>query len=185
MLKTKVKISQITNLTDARYFAAMGADYLGFTIHPDEEGFVAPPILKEIVEWVEGPETVLETAAIIDEGWLGNYRSFLSEYFLESALVDLQPDFLCINDPDAPVNDQECFVVYQSDVPWNEQKSTIENLVEKYPDRLFLDIPFATVELKDVLSTRMYGLVLRGGEEEKVGYKSYDDLDEIFDQLMD
>jgi phosphoribosylanthranilate isomerase len=185
MLKTKVKISQITNLTDARYFAAMGVDYLGFTIHPDSEAFVSPPQLKEMVEWVEGPEIVLESSAIIDKGWLGNYQSFISDYYLESDLVALQPDFLRITNPDIPVQDQECFVIYQSAVPWNQQKSTIKQLIEIYQDRLFLDLPFSTEELNEVISEGAYGLVLRGGQEEKIGYKSYDDLDEIFDFLLD
>ena len=56
MLKAKIKISQITNLTDARYFAAWGVDFLGFDINPESEHFSSPSIVAEISEWVEGPE---------------------------------------------------------------------------------------------------------------------------------
>jgi hypothetical protein len=28
---------------------------------------------------------------------------------------------------------------------------------------------------------QVYGLILRGGEEEKVGFKSYEEIDRIFD----
>ena len=36
----------------------------------------------------------------------------------------------------------------------------------------------------DILSEQnLHGIILRGGEEEKVGFKSFDQLDEIFDVL--
>jgi hypothetical protein len=38
--------------------------------------------------------------------------------------------------------------------------------------------------LPKILDTlHIYGLILRGGEEEKVGFKSYEELDKIFDVI--
>jgi phosphoribosylanthranilate isomerase len=162
----------------------MGADYLGFTIHPDHPQFVSPPVLKEIIEWVEGPETVLEVPEIVDELWLANYRAFLDDFYLESDRTDLYPDFQILTSVDQKIKDNESFVVFQSAVSFKDQKSTISSLCNLYKNRLFLDIPFEVTELDELLSHNPYGLILRGGDEEKVGFKSFDDLDEIFDKLM-
>lgn len=183
MLKTKIKISQVTNLTDARYFAAMGVDYLGFTIHPDHPQFVTPPQLKEIVDWVEGPETVLEIPDQIDEMWLSNYHNLLEDFYLESPLSDFYPDFHILSYPKQVIEDTESFIIYQSAISWKAEKSILSDLCSQYRNRLFLDVPFEVVELEDLLSLNPYGLVMRGGDEEKIGYKSYDDLDEVFELL--
>lgn len=184
MLKTKIKISQVTNLTDARYFAAMGADFLGFTIHPDHPQFVSPPQLKEIMDWVEGPETVLEIPDVIDDLWLSNYRNLLEDYYLESPISNFYPDFHVLSSLDMNIADKECFIIYQSATPWKAQQDIISYLCSKYKDRIFLDVPFEVKELESLLSLNPYGMILRGGEEEKTGYKSYNDLDEVFEFLM-
>jgi phosphoribosylanthranilate isomerase len=54
-LKTKVKAGNITNLSDARYCAGMGVDWLGFPAD-----VVNPDTFKEITDWVTGPQFVLE-----------------------------------------------------------------------------------------------------------------------------
>ena len=57
-LRTKVKVGNITNLSDARYCAGMGVDLLGFPVGP---GGLDPARYKEIIDWVSGPEFILET----------------------------------------------------------------------------------------------------------------------------
>jgi len=54
-LKTKVKASNITNLSDARYCAGMGVDWLSFPAH-----LVNPVTFKEITDWITGPQFILE-----------------------------------------------------------------------------------------------------------------------------
>jgi phosphoribosylanthranilate isomerase len=54
----KVKICGITNLADARYAAAAGADYLGFILHRGSPRFVETLAAAEIIEWIAGPLTV-------------------------------------------------------------------------------------------------------------------------------
>ena len=50
-----VKASGITNLTDARYFAAREVQYLGFNLEEGTEDYLDPMYMKAIREWVEGP----------------------------------------------------------------------------------------------------------------------------------
>ncbi len=59
MGKTKIKASGITNLTDARYFAAREVEWLGFKIG-DDSSSISLMAAKAIVEWVDGVKIVGE-----------------------------------------------------------------------------------------------------------------------------
>ncbi|MCB0588955.1 MAG: N-(5'-phosphoribosyl)anthranilate isomerase, partial [Phaeodactylibacter sp.] len=54
MLKTKVKASSVTNLTDARYFAAWEIEWLGFNFDPGSEAYIQPQAAQAIKEWIDG-----------------------------------------------------------------------------------------------------------------------------------
>ncbi len=54
ILKCNVIASHVSNLTDARYFAARGVDYLLYDL--DE---ISLSKIAEIQEWVSGPEALL------------------------------------------------------------------------------------------------------------------------------
>ena len=56
----KIKASKIENLTDARYFAAQGVEYLGFDLTNIEENQEKYRTIHAIKEWVEGVQFVGE-----------------------------------------------------------------------------------------------------------------------------
>lgn len=58
MRSVQVKICGTTNLADARYCAAAGADYLGFILHEPSPRYIDPDKAKQIIEWIEGPRSV-------------------------------------------------------------------------------------------------------------------------------
>ncbi|GAB4229059.1 MAG: hypothetical protein Tsb0034_00560 [Ekhidna sp.] len=53
-LKTFVKISNISNLSDARYCAGMMVDVLGFNVDGTTDNYVSEGDFAEITEWVTG-----------------------------------------------------------------------------------------------------------------------------------
>ena len=57
-METKLKICGITNLADARFCAAAGADYLGFVQYEGSPRHVAPGDAAEIIAWMYGPKAV-------------------------------------------------------------------------------------------------------------------------------
>ena len=180
MLKAKIKISQITNLTDARYFAAWGVDYLGFDIDPNSEHFTSPSVVAEIAEWVEGPEMVLESIHAPDEILLNDYRKLLQGIIVETAVTGRDHLTAFIDQ-----KNHETYVILHGTNTWSSiSLSTIDALIKEY-DHLLLDIPFGINEVDMILDSGVSGFVLRGGKEEKVGFKSYDDMDELFDFLID
>jgi phosphoribosylanthranilate isomerase len=188
----------ITNLTDARYFAAWNVDYLAFQF--DETGAEGLNIhqIQAILEWVEGPISAIELTdpdaekaqlladalnipAVIVPGhtsspdwpssleWIYKVDSFN----LLLATPEQQKNwqhaaFIVINDtPTEPA------VIKQLEQYSREGNS---NLIIRYQ----ADIPAA-----EFLSIHEYalGLYVSGSAEEKVGYKSYDHLDDLMELL--
>ena len=67
MSKLVIKASEITNLTDARYFSAWGADYLGFNLVEGTDSFIEPIQLNAIKEWLSGPKIIAELGSMADK----------------------------------------------------------------------------------------------------------------------
>ena len=180
MLKAKIKISQVNNLTDARYFSAWGVDYLGFDINSDSPHFISPPKVKEISDWIEGPTILLEATLDMDDLWIENYRQYLESVIVEKPSARSEKLLHYIEDG----QDQPNIVTFKCNDPWSSISiSFVESLIRSY-DEVYLDIPFVLADIDMILASGIKGLVIRGGEEEMVGFKSYDDLDEIFEHLL-
>ena len=64
-LKTEVKVGNISNLSDARYCAGMGVQYLGFSMDSNSEHYVDQNTLKTIKEWIVGPKIVGEFSDLL------------------------------------------------------------------------------------------------------------------------
>jgi phosphoribosylanthranilate isomerase len=62
MLTRTVKISNVTNLSDARYCAGMGVEMLGFSIDEDSPNYISPKKFEDICSWLAGVTLVAETA---------------------------------------------------------------------------------------------------------------------------
>ncbi|MFO7822493.1 MAG: phosphoribosylanthranilate isomerase [Cyclobacterium sp.] len=59
-LKTFVKISNVNNLSDARYCAGMYVNLMGFSLEENNEYYVSPTEFKEITDWLSGLQYVAE-----------------------------------------------------------------------------------------------------------------------------
>ena len=60
LFTTKIMLASVNNLTDARFAAAAGLDFLGFNFEKGHPGFIEPVKAKEVVGWVSGPLLVGE-----------------------------------------------------------------------------------------------------------------------------
>ena len=62
MLSKIVKAGSITNLTDARFFAAYDVDFIGFNFDPKSPDYISPQNALAIKGWITGPKIVAEFA---------------------------------------------------------------------------------------------------------------------------
>lgn len=207
MLKTKVKASRITNLTDARYFSAWEVKYIGFNLEEGNENYIEPVKVKAMKEWLEGPEFVGEFGAFPD---VEEAKQLVDALELDA----VQLGHLCSLETAKELHDYEIPII--KEIVWNEH-SNWELLEKQYADfspvvDMFLldfslnryDISSYSNELKKITSlhptlidanieavnieeflgtVEPLGLAVKGGDEEKVGYKSFDDVDDIFEAL--
>ncbi len=211
MLQTKIKASQVTNLTDGRYFAAWEVEWIGFNLELGADNYIEPQKMKEIREWLEGPKFVGEfgfsTAEDIraiaeflelDVIQLNHFTSL--ETVKALADIPIIKEILILKDADnadllATLAAFEPFTTVflldftKSGIDWETIKTgtyldfeILKQACDDFNILLSLDLTIENLpEIRENLS--FYGLNVTGGEEEKVGFKSFDDIDEIIEAL--
>jgi phosphoribosylanthranilate isomerase len=212
MLRTKIKAGSITNLTDARYFAAWEVEWLGFNFDSGADSYISPQVMKAIREWIDGPKIVgefnLHTAEEIAEAvGLLSLDAIQAGMFTEAAtLIELKPSVpvikeIVIEKAGSEDDLREALQAFtppaqffllnfdKNGVSWQSLKQGkpfsidfLTGLCLQYPIMLSIDLdPVSVVEILDTLP--LIGLNVAGGEEERVGFKSFDELDEIFEAI--
>ncbi len=212
MLKVKVKASQITNLTDARYFAAWEVEWLGFNFDQGSEHYILPQNMKAIKEWVEGVKVVGEfpfaTAEDINEavGLLDLHAVQVGMFtevpvlakitaapIIKEVVISSEVDEVSLEnhlEQCAPHVAYFLLSFEKSGTTWEMLKNgesqignvLLEKLCAKY--KIILSINLSQDSLDEILAIpNLHALNVKGGEEEKVGVKSFDELDEIFEAL--
>lgn len=189
MLRLPVLAADITNLTDARYFAAWYVDYMSFCMGEGSASYVTPQQVKEIVAWVEGPqyllqfksrstdtayvEWMMETTEV--SGAISGYRVPV-DIVAAAEPVTILPEIAA--DSELPLS-ATALIITEPSIDWRA-------IMQRSGKPVYLDYDFSMEEVSSFVDMDTPpGLVVRGGEEEKVGLKSYDDLDELFDLLME
>jgi len=208
MLKTLVKASNITNLTDARYFSALEVEWLGYNLEKGTETYIEPQNIMAIKEWVEGPKTVgefgLQDAATIrqaveviglDVVQVGHFS--MLDQILQLNGISVIKEFVI----DGVINQEairEQLFMYNNyvdtfllkgDLDWNvikkdnSDRDFLKDINSKYD--IIYDIKIQSQDIEEFInSVHPHGINIVGGEEEAVGIKSFDELDELFDQLV-
>ena len=192
----EVLARRITNLTDARYFAAKDVAYLAFNMEAGTEGYLDPMYMQAMREWVEGP-------IITGEFNEGTSIEIINEavrfYNLGAVIV---PDTLRHAQIEAPEIIVKIMLHREQTSaiePPNTENITALLLELNDPSVFWLDMQDLLADtsipiilqfdarpgaLPDILRYVLpYGISLTGGDEEAVGVKSFDEVEEIFDLL--
>lgn len=191
-----IKAARITNLTDARFFAAKEVDFLGFNLEEGTEGYLDPMYMKAMREWVEGPKIVGEYAVtparIVREA--ADFFTLEGVQLRASAHaneLDLFEGYLVLLHVDTDLASAFAlmeqaapkvayFILDVSTEQWPRERETLQQLCARFPVLLNPHVdPSLLPEIMEALQPA--GLNLTGGEEEKVGVKSFDELEEIFE----
>lgn len=213
MLKLQTIAISVSNLTDARYFAAMGVEWMDFSLDPANNDQISLEALAGIKDWVEGPKFMVSFGLnVTAEQIISASKEFsldgvkISNFFpvedlpnLESLTViqELVIDENPAMDLQEETNNRKASVAgflldySKSGMTWNDLKTgtanmSLEQLIA-LSSECELMLKLAKVTPADVtdIHERMPKaiLALQGGAEEKVGFKSFDELDEIFEVL--
>lgn len=207
----KVKASSVTHLTDARYFAAREVDWLGYSLDPADPAALNARQVAALREWVDGPLScgefgLAEAPDIIAQaralGLDAVQVNMLAPAELIATLADSGLPVLveCVVAHYAEADEIEAWLrerapyttafilnFVKGGIAWDDLAAgspiglnSLRQWAAHFP--LLLE-----VELGSILPTDAWrqlpalGFSLRGGAEEKTGYKSFDELDEWFD----
>ena len=203
MLTLPLLAHGITHLTDARYFAAWHPDYLCFPVGP---GGITADYFTAIREWVEGPVCVAElstdndAAALQEVLQIPGLTHLMLDYGMATPTVVGQPLEYITRLPVAgyqaatDVAERLAELTGPVVLDFTDGGITWSDLVEGHP--------VSTDSLKELIGDRkvyvridlmpdeagkardtVYGLALKGSSEEKVGYKSFEDIEDMLEAL--
>lgn len=179
-----IYVRRITNLSDARYCAGMGVDFLGFMIDPDSPDFVNDKMYREILGWVSGPFRVIETARhAVREDTLRTYEPEFV-HGPPSLLVDAVPrlvecSFAAFPDLKKTLSSQPAYFIL-TQLP--DEKDLIEHEPIDSPVLLSIDARHHNL-LKIREATGAAGFMLSGQKEAMPGLSDYGQLSRVLDQL--
>lgn len=208
MLSTRVHANHITNLTDARYFAALEVTALGFNLEQGTDTYMPPQQLIAIKEWVEGPqiigqfgmqpvETIQEAVTTIglDGVQLGHFAPV--DHAMRLPDVTVIKEIVMEEVLDRTYLEQQLFTfgsyvdrfILTGRFQWKtlagnpHDVAFMRQCCQDY--RIVVAFDFDAAELPALLSgIEPYGIGVTGGEEEAVGVKSFDELDDLFEHIQ-
>lgn len=195
-LRSLVKISSVTNLSDARYAAGMGVELMGFDLNPDSDNYLNPESFHAITSWISGVKIVGELNQYQDEKVAYATREYTLDYIQINASSSRVP----LKELPIPViikieNCQQNFIAevldqYGTDPKWYllEPPSPMSTTLLDWCKQKAGDYPIilgSNIELNnlDQLLSNFSGIALKGGQEIKPGFKNFDELADILEAL--
>lgn len=203
-LKTFVKISNVNNLSDARYCSGMYVNLMGFSLEKDNEYYVDPTAFKEITDWLSGLEYVAEfsnshPAQILET--LAQYEGFsfiqieerLHLPMLKNTSYALIYKYTLTNEDELDELLDYAITLKENNVMLNlEAESAMEitpvvqekikNIAAKC--ELLLGFGFDDKNIEQLLdSTPLKGISMKAGHEIRPGIKDFDELADILETL--
>ena len=196
----KIKLGNITNLSDARFAAAAGIDYMGFCFDNNNVNYIPPVKAKEIIDWTSGCYVVAE---------FGNQS--IHEIMAITEMLNI--DIVEINNLLSPTDLTEIDkpIIKKLDISLLN-KETLTAEIVLYSTKVDAFHLFASYEINSISAEQLkeictnnkiiwgintssktiksinetyqpYALNITGGDEEKTGVKDFDELNEILEVL--
>jgi phosphoribosylanthranilate isomerase len=204
MLTRTVKISNVTNLSDARYCAGMGVEMLGFSIDQDSPNYISPKKFEEICSWLAGVQLVAESSQSDPELLLKALSEYPVHYvqvetpglltYLQSELnlpliLRVSVDTYDANDIYSILSrygDEVAYFLLESDANTalsEEWVDVLTKLAKEYPILIGfgLDDEITVNNLTETFPE--IGIALRGSEEIRPGYKDFGSMMDILEAL--
>jgi len=179
----QIKAGNISNLTDARYFAAMGVQWLGFNFRKDEPNALQLEDAKTIQNWISGPTIVAEFNTI-EVDYIFEICHQLQTNFIQipdhENLQKLQQDYkiiqVCDNISERKLYAKHVRLPMQSIEQVNAALTDHQKIIFKINE----DIELTKNIIKNA---QLWSIEIQGSNEQEVGLKSYDELNDLMDWL--
>ena len=200
-LSTFVKISGITNLSDARYCAGMYVDLLGFSLEENSDKFISHTQFDEITGWVSGLEFVGEFLTYHGNEVLETLTNYPSIKWIEHDRIEpltevegkgygliYKMDLEEVRHIELEVAEKlnESGIIFHVTSAHEEldefDKDAIKIISENCKVILGVGITAANVQAL-INELNLYGISLTGGEEIKPGLKDFDEMASILEAL--
>ena len=197
-LRYFVHVSSVSNLSDARYCSGMMVDSLGYNLDENSESRISYKTANEISKWVNGVKFVAEfnnSSSKYINNILDNSFFDAIEIDFKKSISDLKFDpqniIIKITEPnsiDHKINNylKSNFPLTQTIVVDNISSSNI-NKLEALDKRFMIIVnPFDKLEnMLKILDKYKYGILLKGSNEIRPGFKDYDTISDILESIED
>lgn len=205
-----VKAAAISNLSDARFFAAQySVEWMGFCLDENSDSYMPPHIIKAMKEWIEGPKIVGEMGmcdeatlmelvqdlgleavqlpmfSLVDVAKINKQIPVIQEIVIEKEMTSAQLAEKVNNFSDKATMlllDFEKNAWTFTELIRNQEISIelLQRICQK--NEVIISLNANAKQWQAIISSiNPKAISLKGGEEERVGYKSFDELNEIFD----
>ncbi|MCF6361404.1 MAG: hypothetical protein L3J29_11665 [Cyclobacteriaceae bacterium] len=188
-LKLSVKIGDVTNLSDARYAAGMGVDYIGFNIDTESDNNVTAQKFNEITNWISGVGIIGEIGANSPTN-KEEYPSYITEstditQLREESVLRIKAKELSFNEISKLLESGSNVLFFILDLSTSQIESDITELTElcaKWPIYISADFNNEILE-KIVGDVKPKGIEIKGGIEDQPGFKDYDGIADVLEWL--
>ncbi|MFY0686298.1 MAG: hypothetical protein JXQ90_03985 [Cyclobacteriaceae bacterium] len=193
-LKKFVKISKVSNLSDARYCAGMMVDILGFDIHQSSEDYVSPTLFQEITNWVAGIQFAAECGGLSSNevnDITNNYQvdfiqtdsldvaSMLGTRAILNWIISSKEDLHSLKEWLAGSNIQHIIL----DVANESLTSDTDSLLMANTDINWITGATISADNIESLNPLWTGIQLEGSKEDSPGLKDYDNVMDVLEAL--
>lgn len=202
-LRSFVKVSAVTNLSDARYCAGMYVNLIGFDLEENSKNFTSSQKFNEITGWLSGVDFVAEFESTHPEKILTLVQEYNGISFIETKeetylrmLVNssfgiiLKKELSTEEDLDDLIAKAQFFKDFGVVLHLVSDSLEVDGLlIEKLKTLAFsVDVLLGFGIEPDTIGkiiedTGIKGIALEGGEEIKPGLKDFDQLAEILEVL--
>lgn len=200
-LTIPVILNSVNNLSDARYAAGMGVDLMGFEVDEDSNRYVDPNLFKAITSWLSGIETVASISVLnsnvlsaIQENYQSDYILFESiDGITQAQLSEIKCIQKIILSPQNILHqltalaykifDESSYILLDVSEwdDWKEHSELIISLNEQYP--ILWELPIEQGDIEYIKTLNLKGIALKGGDEQRPGWKDMDALIDILEAL--
>jgi phosphoribosylanthranilate isomerase len=199
-LLTRLKLSGINNLSDARFAAAAGFEYIGFCFNPQSDHYLAPVKAKEIIDWTTGcaisgefgNQSVQEIADIssllnldaveLNNALLPDELKQIDRAIIKHIDTALFQNESLLTELNAYAAVADGFLLYTT----NDQlpdAALLKQICSDYKIIWGYDVNASGIK-HIVEHYRPYAINLQGGDEERPGVKDFDELNDILDAVQ-